>query len=131
MTDDIDIAIVEALTNDDLREMDALLSQLSSTATFDAGRVQAMVDAPGVDLFVARDAGSVVGMATLVTFPLVTGWRGIVEDVVVGHQARPRHRPPIARSDHQGIGPPASSHARPDLSSVARVRAKALRIRWV
>lgn len=68
----------------------ALLSQLSSTATFDSARVRAMIDAPGVDLFVASDAGHVVGMATLVTFPLVTGWRGIVEDVVVDHQARGR-----------------------------------------
>ncbi|MCK6065221.1 GNAT family N-acetyltransferase [Microbacterium sp. EYE_512] len=49
-----------------------------------------MIDAPAVDLFVARDAGAMVGMATLVTFPLVTGWRGIVEDVVVSQQARGR-----------------------------------------
>ncbi|MFB7842414.1 GNAT family N-acetyltransferase [Microbacterium sp. NPDC056052] len=90
MADEIDVAIAETLTDDDLRELDILLAQLSSTATFDAARVQAMVDAPNVDLFVARDAGRLVGMATLVTFPLVTGWRGIVEDVVVGHQARGR-----------------------------------------
>lgn len=70
--------------------MDALLSELSSTAAFDAERVRAMIDAPGVDLFVARDAGHVVGMATLVAFPLMTGWRGIVEDVVVSSQARGR-----------------------------------------
>ncbi|WP_156759759.1 GNAT family N-acetyltransferase [Microbacterium karelineae] len=88
MTDDIDIAIVQTLTSDDLRRVDALLSQLSSTAAFDSDRVHAMLDAPGVDLFVAHDAGRMVGMATLVTFPLVTGWRGIVEDVVVDHRAR-------------------------------------------
>lgn len=90
MTDNIDIDIVKSLTDDDLRQMDTLLPQLSSTAIFDAERVQAMIDAPGVDLFVARDAGELVGMATLVTFPLVTGWRGIVEDVVVGQQTRGR-----------------------------------------
>lgn len=90
MTDDIDVAIVETLTIDDLRQVDALLSQLSSTAIFDPDRVQAMIDAPAVDLFVARDAGQVLGMATLVTFPLVTGLRGIVEDVVVSHHARGR-----------------------------------------
>jgi len=90
MADNIDIAIARTLTEDDLQELDALLSQLSSTARFDAGRVQAMVDAPGVDLFIGRDAGRLVAMATLVTFPLVTGWRGIVEDVVVGHHARGR-----------------------------------------
>ncbi|MFF5624663.1 GNAT family N-acetyltransferase [Microbacterium sp. NPDC012755] len=90
MTDNIDIDIVKSLTDDDLRQMDTLLPQLSSTAIFDAERVQAMIDAPGVDLFVARDAGELVGMATLVTFPLATGWRGIVEDVVVGQQTRGR-----------------------------------------
>lgn len=90
MADDVDIAIARALTDDDLQGLNTLLSQLSSAATFDGGRVQAMVDAPGVDLFVARDAGRLVGMATLVTFPLVTGWRGIVEDVVVGREARGR-----------------------------------------
>lgn len=90
MTGGIEVAIAETLTKDDLRQVDALLSQLSSAATFDPHRVQAMIDAPGIDLFVARDAGYMVGMATLVTFPLVTGWRGIVEDVVVDHQARGR-----------------------------------------
>lgn len=90
MTEDIDIEVVETLTNDHLRQVKALLTQLSSTATFDPDRMHAMIDAPGVDLFVARDAELVVGMATLVTFPLVTGWRGIVEDVVVEQQARGR-----------------------------------------
>lgn len=90
MTDEIDVAIVEILTNEDLRQVDALLSQLSSSATFDSERVRAMISSPAVDLFVARDAGQLVGMATLVTFPLVTGWRGIVEDVVVGNEVRGR-----------------------------------------
>ena len=90
MTDEIDITIAETFTDDDLRQVDALLAQLSSRATFDPARVRAMTESPTVDLFVARIAGQLVGMATLVTFPLVTGWRGIVEDVVVGHQVRGR-----------------------------------------
>ncbi|WFR85510.1 GNAT family N-acetyltransferase [Arthrobacter sp. Y-9] len=90
MADHIEIAVVENLADDDLHQVEMLLSQLSTSATFDPGRVQSMLDASGVDLFVARDGGRIVGMATLVTFPLVTGWRGIVEDVVVSHQARGR-----------------------------------------
>ncbi|MDQ0708729.1 ribosomal protein S18 acetylase RimI-like enzyme [Arthrobacter woluwensis] len=90
MADHIEIAVVENLADDDLHQVKMLLAQLSTSATFDPGRVQSMVDAPGVDLFVARDGGRIVGMATLVTFPLVTGWRGFVEDVVVSHQARGR-----------------------------------------
>lgn len=90
MADDIEVAIVENLADDDLRQVKELLSQLSTSATFDRERLQSMVEAPGVDLFVAREDGRIVGMATLVTFPLVTGWRGMVEDVVVSHQARGR-----------------------------------------
>ncbi|WP_287898415.1 GNAT family N-acetyltransferase [Arthrobacter sp.] len=90
MADHIEVAIVGSLTDNDLQQLEALLSQLSTGATFVRERVQSMVDTPGVDLFAARDDGRIVGMATLVTFPLVTGWRGIVEDVVVSHQARGR-----------------------------------------
>lgn len=90
MADHIEVAIVESLTDNDLQQVEVLLTQLSTGATFDRDRVQSMVDTPGVYLFAARDDGRIVGMATLVTFPLVTGWRGIVEDVVVNHQARGR-----------------------------------------
>ncbi|MEZ2371417.1 N-acetyltransferase family protein [Arthrobacter sp. RCC_34] len=90
MADHIEVAIVESLTDNDLQQVEALLPQLSTGATFVRERVQSMVDTPGVDLFAARDGGRIVGMATLVTFPLVTGWRGIVEDVVVSDQARGR-----------------------------------------
>jgi len=44
----------------------------------------------GVVLFVARVNDAIVGMATPATFPLVSGWRGIVEDVVVRETARGR-----------------------------------------
>ncbi|WP_309129222.1 GNAT family N-acetyltransferase [Microbacterium sp.] len=91
----IQITIAESLAAGDLARIEALLAQLSLTATFEPSRVQMMLTTPGVDLFVARDAERIVGMATLVTFPLVTGWRGIVEDVVVDHLARGRG---VARS---------------------------------
>ena len=90
MTGDIRIEIAHSMTVDERRQIEALLPQLSSTAAFDPDRLQAMLEAPGVDLFIALDADKVVGMATLATFPLVTGWRGIVEDVVVDHQVRGR-----------------------------------------
>lgn len=88
MADNINISIAEAVTNAESQQIEELLEQLSSTATFDPERLQAIIGEPGVDLFLARSAGRVVGMATLVTFPLVTGWRGIVEDVVVHRDAR-------------------------------------------
>ncbi|MDT0157153.1 GNAT family N-acetyltransferase [Microbacterium sp. ARD32] len=90
MTDGIEITVAQRLSNDDLRRIEMLLPQLSATAVFDRDRVQAMIHTPGTDLFLARAGVRVLGMATLVTFPLVTGWRGIVEDVVVDQEARGR-----------------------------------------
>lgn len=90
MVDHIEISVARTITADDLPRLEALLAQLSTTAAFDPDRVQALVAAPGVDLFLARHAGRIVGVATLVTFPLLTGWRGIVEDVVVDEDARGR-----------------------------------------
>lgn len=90
MTGAPQIEIADALTEHDVEQIEALLPQLSSTATWDPERVRAMLDSPGVDLFVARESGRVVGMATLVTFPLPTGWRGLVEDVVVDTSLRGR-----------------------------------------
>lgn len=90
MTGEVEIEIVDAVSEGELLRILELLPQLSSTAAFDRDRVLAMLEAAGVDLFIARDAGHIVGMATLVTFPLVTGWRGIVEDVVVDATQRGR-----------------------------------------
>lgn len=90
MTGEVEIEIVDAVSERELLRILELLPQLSSTAAFDRDRVLAMLETTGVDLFIARDAGHIVGMATLVTFPLVTGWRGIVEDVVVDATQRGR-----------------------------------------
>lgn len=79
----IDIGIANTLDDRDLRALRRLLPQLSRSAEFDEERVLAMLQHPGVDLLIARADGEVVGMATLASFPLVTGWRGHVDDVVV------------------------------------------------
>lgn len=79
----LEIDVATTLTGSDLEAIQRLLPQLSQSATFDEGRVLAMLSHPGADLFVARIDGQVVGMATLASFPLPTGWRGHVDDVVV------------------------------------------------
>lgn len=88
MADGITISIAEHLTQSDLDAIETLLPQLSSTARFDAERVMSLLDAQNTDLYVARDSRRIVGMATLATAPLVTGWHGSVEDVVVDQSAR-------------------------------------------
>ena len=66
-----------------------LLPQLSSSAT-PLGRddLARVISHDGVTLFVARGEGGIVGMLTLVTFPLPSGLRARIEDVVVDRDAR-------------------------------------------
>ena len=67
-----------------------LLGQLSMTATFDGGRLHAIIDHEATELLVARVGDEIVGMATFVSSPLPTGLRGQVEDVVVEESMRGR-----------------------------------------
>jgi ribosomal protein S18 acetylase RimI-like enzyme len=51
--------------------------------------VQAMLASDAITQFVARDDdGSIVGVSTLAMFPIPTGWRGWIEDVIVDESAR-------------------------------------------
>ena len=61
-----------------------LIPQLSSTSAVpDAEALRRIVEFPGNRLLVARDGGEVVGTLTLVLFPIPTGLRARIEDVVV------------------------------------------------
>ncbi len=83
------IELLSELSDANAAELELLLGQLS-TAAFDRSRIAAMLGHDGIELFVARDGRRIVGMATLVTVPLPTGWRGHVEDVVVDATMRGR-----------------------------------------
>jgi ribosomal protein S18 acetylase RimI-like enzyme len=84
---------------DDAAELHAALEHLvpqlsKSNPPPPLASVQAMLGHDSVTQFVARrDDGSVVGVATLVTFPIPTGIRSWVEDVIVDEA-----------SNNQGIG---------------------------
>jgi ribosomal protein S18 acetylase RimI-like enzyme len=88
--DQISIHVADTLSDEDLAAIARLLPQLSSTATFDRARVESMLDHDGTDLIVAREDGRLVGMATLASFPLPTGVRGHLDDVVVDQELRGR-----------------------------------------
>lgn len=109
MADDISISIADSLTQSDIERIGALLPQLSTTARFDPERVLSLLEAQNADLFVARDSGRIVGMATLVTAPLLSGWHGSIEDVVVDQSARGRGiarrllEAIIAESERRGV----------------------------
>lgn len=74
----------------ELREaLNRLLPQLSSSAQpLTDGDVAALVGAQAVSVFVARSAGTIVGSLTLAVFPIPTGVRAWIEDVVVDSEAR-------------------------------------------
>lgn len=82
------VEMLQEISEQDAVELRHLLGQLSTTAVFDSGRVSSMLAHEATDLLVVRDQGRIVGMATLVTFPLPTGIRGIVEDVAVDDSMR-------------------------------------------
>jgi ribosomal protein S18 acetylase RimI-like enzyme len=86
----VSVELLTALTDEDASDLASLLQQLSTTATFDNSRVNAMLDHDATEVIVARVGGRIVGMATLVTFPLPSGLRGHVEDVVVDGSMRGR-----------------------------------------
>lgn len=68
-----------------------LVAELSSSAEPpDADTVERIVASPACHLLLARHGGRIVGMLTLVVFPIPTGVRAWIEDVVVEEAARGR-----------------------------------------
>ena len=66
-----------------------LTPQLSSSnPPPDRAQLQAIVSAPSCVLFIARVDSRIVGSLTLATFPIPTGVRAWIEDVVVDAEAR-------------------------------------------
>jgi ribosomal protein S18 acetylase RimI-like enzyme len=66
-----------------------LLPQLSrSAAPLTISDITALNASPAITLLVARCEGTIAGMLTLVMFPLPTGLRAWIEDVVVDEGAR-------------------------------------------
>lgn len=84
------VEVLSSVTDDDAADVARLLAQLSKSATFDRSRLEAIVAHDATELLVVRDADRIVGTATLVTFPLPTGLRGHVDDVVVDEAMRGR-----------------------------------------
>jgi ribosomal protein S18 acetylase RimI-like enzyme len=79
-----------ATVDDDLIQAVAgLIPQLSRTSPPPSRpTLEHIVNDPHTHLFVARDAGRVVGMLTLATFVIPTARRGWIEDVVVDEGSR-------------------------------------------
>jgi ribosomal protein S18 acetylase RimI-like enzyme len=88
------ISIVELghVDGGDVEDLARLLSQLSTTATqLTVAAIDRIVAHEATTLLVARtEAGTIVGALTLVVFPIPTGVRAWIEDVVVDERLRGR-----------------------------------------
>ncbi len=82
-------AIVQ-ITDEVLEAFTRLLPQLSTSATVNRQLLERLVVHDATELFVARLDGSVVGALTLVAYPIPTGLRAHIDDVVVDASARGR-----------------------------------------
>jgi ribosomal protein S18 acetylase RimI-like enzyme len=84
-----DIEIVTDVGDDLVAAFERLIPQLSSSAP-PPGRdgLEAIVGNPNCALFVARVDGEIVGSLTLATYPLPTGFKAWIDDVVVDDGAR-------------------------------------------
>jgi len=86
---DVEIEVVNEVTSDLVDAFGRLLPQLSTSASpLDADALSVIVSAPASTLLIARAGGEIVGTLTLVIFPIPTGIRAWVEDVVVDEAAR-------------------------------------------
>ncbi|MDB3958852.1 GNAT family N-acetyltransferase [Opitutales bacterium] len=85
----IRIRKVSKQTEKDLREINNLIPQLSQSAKLlTKAEFTSLLNAESTHLYFAEDKEQVLGMLSLVTFPIPTGLRGWVEDVVVDTKAR-------------------------------------------
>ena len=85
----VEVEAVGRVTDELVEAAGRLLSQLSSSAaSLGADGLARIAHHQATTLFVARSQGAIVGMLTLVTFPLPSGVRARIEDVVVDQAAR-------------------------------------------
>ncbi len=83
-----EVEVLTSVSDEDAADLRHLLGLLSTTAVFDRARIESMITHDATEVLVVREQGRIVGMTTIVTFPLPTGIRGIVEDVAVHESMR-------------------------------------------
>jgi ribosomal protein S18 acetylase RimI-like enzyme len=85
----IAVEVLDEVTDEAVEAFGRLLPQLSSSAAPpDAAALAVIVGSPAVTVLIARSDGHIVGSLTLAMFPIPTGLRAWIEDVVVDEAAR-------------------------------------------
>ena len=88
-SDDVTIEVVEEITDDITSAWVKLLPQLSRSAPgITTSDLEAIVNNDATSLLVAKVDDTIVGSLTLAVFPIPTGRRAWIEDVVVDEAAR-------------------------------------------
>lgn len=83
------IEVAEVASAELLECINRLVPQLSSTSRAMTGQeLTDLIGSACVTFFVARNEGNIVGMLTLAVFPIPTGLRAWIEDVVVDDASR-------------------------------------------
>lgn len=86
---DVEIEVVQKVTDEVVGAFGRLLPQLSTSARpLDVGALTAIASAESTHVLIARVGGDIVGTLTVVIFPIPTGVRAWIEDVVVDQEAR-------------------------------------------
>jgi ribosomal protein S18 acetylase RimI-like enzyme len=85
----VQVEVLEKVTGEVVEAFGRLLPQLSRSAPpLGQAELDAIVSCPANTVLLARSAGVIAGTLTLVMFPLPSGLRAWIEDVVVDESAR-------------------------------------------
>ena len=85
----VQVEVISEITDEVVEAFGRLLPQLSRSAPpLDRAALQIIVSSPAITMLLARSSGVIAGSLTLVMFPLPTGLRAWIEDVVVDESAR-------------------------------------------
>ena len=83
------VEVLSEVTDEVVEAFGRLLPQLSGSAEpLDAQALRALVSSSAVTVLLARCSGVIAGTLTLAMFPIPTGLRAWIEDVVVDESAR-------------------------------------------
>jgi ribosomal protein S18 acetylase RimI-like enzyme len=85
----LQVEVLDKVTGEVVEAFGRLLPQLSrSAAPLGQADLEAIAGCPANTVLLARSAGTITGTLTLVMFPLPSGLRAWIEDVVVDASAR-------------------------------------------
>jgi ribosomal protein S18 acetylase RimI-like enzyme len=85
----IGVEVLSEVTDEVVEAFGRLLPQLSGSARpLDGAALAAITASPAVTVLIARSEGQIAGSLTLAMFPIPTGLRAWIEDVVVDDAAR-------------------------------------------